>query len=189
MRCALFFLSVLAFSSQCIANVTITTSSLPNGTVGTAYLATIAAANGCRPYTWTITGALPAGITSSPASNTLTLSGTPTTAASYPFTVQVKGCHGHTSTASYTVVIQSAPVHIVDLSWNASTSSEIAGYNVYRGPDGVNWRLINNVGLVPSTVYTDSTVANGSTYFYAVTAVNISNEESAKSTPLEVAIP
>jgi hypothetical protein len=191
MRLALFFISLLALSPQCIADVTITTPSLPNGTVGAAYSATIAAAGGCSPYTWTIIGTLPAGITSSTASDptSTTLNGTPTTAGAYSFTAQVKGCGGHISSASYTVVIQPAPVPTVDLSWNASTSPEIAGYNVYRGPDGVKWRMINDRGLIASTLYTDSTVKNGATYFYAVAAVNTSREESAKSTPVEVVIP
>ena len=56
----------------------ITTSSLPAGTVGTAYSATLAGSGGITPYTWTISaGTLPAGLSLSTAG---VLSGTPTAA-------------------------------------------------------------------------------------------------------------
>jgi hypothetical protein len=64
----------------------ITTASLPNGTVGTSYSATVAVTGGTPPYSWSITtGALPPGLTL--GSSTGTVSGTPTTAGAYTFTV------------------------------------------------------------------------------------------------------
>ena len=189
MKWFVFFLSVFS-SFQCLANVSITTTTLPNGTVGTSYTATIAANNGCTPYRWTLTGNLPAGIQygAQNAGRSLILSGTPTTASTYKFTATVTGCQGHQSQVSYTVVIQPVPFHLVDVSWIASNSQNIAGYNVYRGADGVNWQRINS-GLIASTLYDDSTASNGSAYYYATTAVNISGIESAKSTALRVIIP
>jgi len=190
MKWFVLFLSLFA-SFQSFANVSITTKTLPNGTVGTSYTATINANNGCTPYRWSITGTLPAGVQSVAQGKelSLTLSGTPTTAGTYKFSATVTGCGGHQSLISYTVVIQPVAVHVVNLSWNASTSPNLAGYNMYRAPDGVNWQRINSGGLIASTLYSDSTAANGSTYYYAATAVNISGEESAKSTPIQVTIP
>lgn len=191
MKYLVLFLSLLV-SLPSFANVTITTKTLPNGTVGNAYAATINATGGCTPYRWTITGTLPAGVQFAVQSTglALTFSGTPITAGTYTFGAAVTGCGGwHPSRVSYTVVIQPIPVHVVDLSWNASTSQNIAGYNVYRGPDGVNWQKMNSGGLVASTLYSDSSASNGSTYYYAATAVNISGEESAKSAPIEVVVP
>jgi hypothetical protein len=68
---------------------TITTAStLPNGTEGSAYNQALAATGGTGAYTWSITGGtLPEGITLS--SSTGALSGTPTDAGEYSFTVQV----------------------------------------------------------------------------------------------------
>ncbi len=44
--------------------LTITTQSLPNGTVGTSYSTTLAASGGTTPYSWSISGgALPSGLT------------------------------------------------------------------------------------------------------------------------------
>ena len=169
----------------------ITTTSLPNGTVGTAYSAIVKASGGCTPYQWTIeSGALPAGVTAKASSTatSLNLTGTPTTAATYSFTVKVTRCHGGTSQMAYKVVIQASANHVVDLSWNASTSSNVTGYNLYRSPDGTTWNKIN-ASLIASTLYADSTVANGSTYYYAVTAVDIYGHESNKTIPVKVAIP
>jgi large repetitive protein len=178
-------------SSYMRANISITTTTVPNGTVNTAYSAAIATSGGCAPATWTISsGTLPPGVTIK-ASNkpiSLSLTGTPTSAATYSFTLKVKGCGGGTATKSYTVVIQAAANHVVDLNWQASTSQGIAGYNVYRSPDGATWKKLN-VSLAASTVYTDSTVSNGSIYYYAVTARDINGNESSKGASVKVAIP
>ena len=78
--------------------------------------------------------------------------------------------------------------YVVDLNWNSSTSNGVAGYNVYRSPDGNNWSKIN-VSLVGSTIYDDSTVVNGDTYYYAVTAVDLEGDESSKSTIAKASVP
>ena len=88
----------------------------------------------------------------------------------------------------YALTIQPTPNHVVNLNWQASTSQNIAGYNVYRSPDGATWKKIN-VSLAASTLYSDSTVSNGSTYYYAVTAQDINGHESSKCASVEVAVP
>jgi hypothetical protein len=183
--------SLVACSTLSASAVQITTSTLPNGTVGTAYSAAVAAVQGATPYTWSVTGSLPPGVgfTVASSTKTLSLSGTPATAGSYTFVVQVMGYYKAISKVSYTVTIQPEANHVVDLNWNASTSNDIAGYNMYRGPDGVNWQKINSGGLIASTLYSDSTVANGTTYYYAATAVDLSGVESAKSAAVEVTVP
>ena len=109
----LLSLLLVVLASRCGANVAITTTSLPNGTVNTAYSAVISASRGCTPYKWAIaSGALPAGVTSNVSSTTtsLTLAGSPTTAATYSFAVKVTGCGGHISQVSYKVIIQDTVV-------------------------------------------------------------------------------
>jgi len=79
--------------------------------------------------------------------------------------------------------------HTVDLSWNARTSNNVIGYNVYRGTtSGGPYTKINST-LDPNTAYTDSSVANGITYYYVSTAVNSSNEESGYSNEAQATIP
>jgi hypothetical protein len=76
-----------------------------------------------------------------------------------------------------------APVHSVNLSWSASTSSNVSGYNIYRAAYVSacgSFSKINSL-LKTGTLYTDSAVVDGAVYCYATTAVNTSNEESAYS--------
>lgn len=76
------------------------------------------------------------------------------------------------------------PTHTVSLSWNASSSSNISGYNIYRAvysTSSCGSFAKVNATLNTGTLYTDSGVTDGSSYCYATTAVNTSNEESGYS--------
>lgn len=77
-----------------------------------------------------------------------------------------------------------APTHTVNLSWNASSSSNVSGYNIYRAVYATSscgsFAKINST-LNTGTLYTDSAVTDGTSYCYATTAVNTSNEESGYS--------
>ena len=73
--------------------------------------------------------------------------------------------------------------HRVQLSWDASTSPYVSGYNIYRAQYTTScgaFARINST-LMLDTAYTDSSVANGSSYCYATTAVNTDNAESGFS--------
>jgi Abnormal spindle-like microcephaly-assoc'd, ASPM-SPD-2-Hydin len=76
-----------------------------------------------------------------------------------------------------------APTHSVNLSWNASSSPSISGYNVYRAIYASSCGSFSkiNSALNTSTLYTDSAVTDGTSYCYATTAVNTSSEESGYS--------
>jgi hypothetical protein len=185
------YVSEVSYELTISTVVGITTTTLPNGVVDTSYSGVIGASGGCTPYTWAVvSGKLPGGVTATPSSTTtsLTFSGTPTAAGTSSFEISVTGCGGRVSEASYSVTIQGTSTNVVDLNWNASSSKEIAGYNVYRGPNGSLWTKIN-AALVASTLYDDSTVATGNTYYYAVTAVDIQGVESSKTAAVKVAIP
>lgn len=80
------------------------------------------------------------------------------------------------------------PQHSVALNWSASTSSNISGYNVYRGtiPGGPYAEITS---AVSGTMDTDSTVQGGQTYYYVVTAVDSSGAESAYSNQVIATIP
>lgn len=192
MKSWLLSLLLVLLVSRCVASsVAITTPRLPNGTVETTYSEFIQAKGGCTPYKWEIaSGRLPAGVTAkvSSATTALHLAGKPTRAATYSFVVKATGCGGLVSKKSYKVVIQATAEHVVDLHWKASTSSDIAGYNVYRGPNGKIWTRIN-ASLIGSTLYSDSTVANDTAYYYATTAVNLEGRESRKTAAVKAVIP
>ena len=68
--------------------LSVTTSSLTEGVVGTAYSATLAATGGTTPYTWSVsTGALPGGLSLSASTGAIT--GTPSAAGTFTFTAKV----------------------------------------------------------------------------------------------------
>jgi Abnormal spindle-like microcephaly-assoc'd, ASPM-SPD-2-Hydin len=86
----------------------ITTASLPNGTSEHFYSQTIQASGGGAPFTWTVSsGTLPHNLTlSSSATNAVTISGTPDTAAQgVAFTINVTDSANQSAAQAYTVSI------------------------------------------------------------------------------------
>ncbi len=102
------------------AALSITTSSLPDGTVSQAYSKQLAASGGTQPYTWMVTG-LPAGLT---ASSGGLVSGTPTTAGSYNVSVTVTDANMLTDTAPLTLSIKAGPPQISTTSLPNGTVGE-----------------------------------------------------------------
>ncbi|HUG44738.1 MAG TPA: ice-binding family protein, partial [Acidobacteriota bacterium] len=83
--------------------ITLSPSTLPNGSVGTAYSETIAASGGTAPHTFSIiSGSLPPGLALSSGG---VISGTPTTAGSFTFTVRATDSDGCFGSQIYTIVI------------------------------------------------------------------------------------
>jgi len=79
--------------------------------------------------------------------------------------------------------------HKVQLSWKASTSKHLAGYNVYRGTrSGGPYKKING-SLDLSTHYTDLHVVAGCKYYYVARAVNLKGRESKYSKQVDATIP
>jgi hypothetical protein len=147
------------------ANVTVTGASSNNSvfSVGGLSLPVTIAAGQSVPFTITFSPQ-----TVGAASGTLTV----TSNAQPP-----------TTTETLTGTGTAAPSHTVNLSWNASTSPNISGYNVYRAVYSSScgsFSKINSV-LNTTTLYADSSVVDGTSYCYATTAVNSSNEESGYS--------
>src|SRR6266511_1603680 len=70
----------------------------------------------------------------------------------------------------------------VALSWSAPTSnggSALTGYRLYRSTSSGTETLLTTLGLAPA--YTDTTVSNGTTYYYKLTALNNLGESPTSS--------
>jgi hypothetical protein len=94
------------------SSIVIITTSLATSTVGVAYSENITARGGTDAgYTWTVvSGTLPTGLTlASPNTPTTTLSGVPTTAGVYTFTVRVTDSGGSTDDQEFLISIAAAP--------------------------------------------------------------------------------
>ena len=92
--------------------VTVNPATLANGTVAAAYSQTVTASGGTGPYTFALTaGALPAGVTLSPAG---VLSGTPTAGGTFNFTITATDNSPFpgpfTGSRAYTVTIASPTI-------------------------------------------------------------------------------
>jgi len=73
----------------------------------------------------------------------------------------------------------------VELVWDVNAEKDLAGYYVYRHEDGEQPRRLSKAPL-PTPILRDASVQPGHTYFYQVTAVDLSNNESRPCPEVEV---
>ena len=109
-----------AYERPGATSVLITTSGLPGGTVNASYSATLTASGGVTPYTWSVvSGSLPTGL----SLNSMTggINGTPTTAGSSAFTVQVSDSQNPSGTDTKQLSITINPAQVAPL--NITTTS------------------------------------------------------------------
>lgn len=105
----------------------ITTTTLPQGRVGVAYSQSLEVADGTAPFTFSVvSGSLPPGVTL-----TSVLSGNPTTAGTYNFTVRVTDANSLTDDQALTIVVQPALVALTVTT--ESLSSAVIGVSYTDG--------------------------------------------------------
>ena len=97
----------------------------------------------------------------------------------------------NSSGSPQTVSLSGAGTHDVILSWTASTTPGVVGYDVYRGTtSGGPYPTELNSTPVNGTTYTDATVQAGQTYYYVVTAVASDDvTQSADSNQVSATVP
>lgn len=90
--------------------VTVTPTALPLATAGVAYSATLTAAGGVGPYRFALnSSALPAGLALSPGG---IVSGTPTAAGAFAFTVNVTDANGQAGIANLTLTVGNSAITV-----------------------------------------------------------------------------
>jgi hypothetical protein len=95
------------FTISVAGTLSITTTTLPGGTVAAAYSKPVVTAGGSAPLVWSVSaGSLPAGLNLNTATGLI--SGTPTTAGTVNFTIQVVDAAQATVPQSFTVTIAEA---------------------------------------------------------------------------------
>ncbi|GAB2477615.1 hypothetical protein GCM10027082_30980 [Comamonas humi] len=92
---------------------------LPAGTRGTSYEQTLAVIGGLPPYSFSVTGSLPDGLSLDATTGKIT--GTPTTPGSYSFTVTVSD-----RTTQSTQQAKAMPIHVAQQDFTLQISSEVA---------------------------------------------------------------
>ncbi len=159
---------------------------------------TITPTTGGSAATVTLSGAAPATAITDGAGNYMftglgngTYTVTPTNAgfAFAPATQSVTVSSANVSGVNFTASAQ--VTHSVALTWIASSTPTVTGYNVYRSTvSGTAYAKINSsLVLAPLISYTDATVLNSTTYYYVTTSVDASGVESAFSNEASAAIP
>ncbi len=114
------------FTLKYVDHLFITTLSLPNGQIGIPYNQLLSAVRGLAPYTWTVvSGSLPGGLALNGTSGEI--SGTPTSAGGYAFTVQVEDANGLTAEQPLTITIQEPKTLSVLLNGSGTVTSSPAG--------------------------------------------------------------
>ncbi len=77
---------------------------------------------------------------------------------------------------------------VVDLSWSINVEADLAGYRVYRSDkEGERGKLLTPE-LLLTPAYRDNSVATGQQYWYSVTAVDRSGNESSASEQMAVSV-
>lgn len=91
------------------SGLSIDSSSLPDGTVGSQYVGFIPTAGGSAPYTYSVqSGALPPGLNLDSSQGVI--SGSPTSVGTFNFTVEVDDSAASTATADFSITIDPVPV-------------------------------------------------------------------------------
>lgn len=89
--------------------ITVNPATLPPGVIGTPYSQTVSATGGTAPFTFAVSsGALPNGLTLN--ATTGIISGTPTTAGQFSFTISATDANGCPGSRPYSIVIPVVPI-------------------------------------------------------------------------------
>ncbi len=95
-----------------------------------------------------------------------------------------------TASASLSGTGTQASSHTVSLSWDASSTPSVVGYNVYRGTvSGGPYSTKLTSTPQADASFVDSTVKSSSTYYYVATAVDAEAGESTYSNQAKAVIP
>lgn len=139
------------------APLVITTQSVTPGAVGSFYSAFAGASGGIAPYNWSLSsGQLPNGLTLN--TSTGSISGTPTIAGSYSFTLRTTDAQG-TSTAG-SLVMQIANKAITDARTGYAYYYKL---NASGGTAPYSWAITGGA-LPPGLSFTSSGVISGTPY-------------------------
>jgi hypothetical protein len=71
----------------------------------------------------------------------------------------------------------------IELAWTRNTETDFRGYNIYRSVDNGPFQKI--ASLIEAPTFSDSMIEPGKRYRYTVSAVDLNNNESAQTAPVE----
>jgi hypothetical protein len=142
-------------------------STLPPAMVGGAYPFGFFLSGGAAPYTWSVaSGSLPPGLAlTSPyaasGDNNSQLSGTPTTAGTYTFTMKVSDYDGQQATQQFTLTV-APPLQISTTPLPAGTVGVPYSRDLpaQGGTPPYTWSVVTNIDELPPGLTLDTTAPN-----------------------------
>lgn len=168
----------------------VNTTALPDGTVGISYSQTITATGGTAPLTWSIIGGLPDGLTLN--SSTGVISGTPATAGTFNFTVQVMDSMGATASNALSITVNSTISITTALLSNGTVG--IAYSQILTASGGtapLTWGIIS--GSLPAGLFLNSgtgeiygTPTAAGTFNFTVGATDANSATASKALSITV---
>ena len=176
----------------------ITAGTLPSGTTGVAYAGYTftVASGGAAPFTWSETGALPPGLS---LSVTGELTGTPTIAATYDFTVVVTDSSNPALTAThpFSIKIDDSMIVVSPISTipGGVTSYQYTGFQFSVASGGsppFTWSVTSSAPPPGLTLASDGSLSGTPTsagaYTFTVTATDSASPAGTGSIPVTVKV-
>jgi Putative Ig domain len=156
--------------------LTINSSLLPSGTIGSGYSTSLQASGGSAPYAWSIlSGNLPAGLSLN--TSTGLISGTPTASGTATFTAAVADAGTPAQTKSVTLSLVVAPLSLAITSSSLSSGTQSVSYSralqAIGGTSPYTWSISSGalpagLSLAPSTGVVSGTPTTSGNFSFGV---------------------
>jgi large repetitive protein len=166
---------------------TITTTTLATAPLNAAYSATVTATGGLLPLSWSISaGALPTGLSLAPSTtDTVQLTGKPTVAGTYTFTITVTDAAGFSSSEQFTLAVSSLSITTTSPlpPGTVGTVYDSPGlqFSATGGNPPYTWSVASGSSLPagltldPTTGLLSGTPTAAGTYNFGITATDMSS--------------
>jgi Putative Ig domain len=167
--------------------LSVDTTSLSDGTVGTAYNQTVQAAGGTAPYSWSVSvGSLPAGLNLG-GGNTLsvTISGTPNAAQNAAsFTIRVTDSANHAATQAFSMNIKNPPGPVISILPAPPSATQTVPYAfTFNATGGLAPLIWSETGDLPAGLgFTNGGILSGKPTASGSFAISITVTDNVQQT-------
>jgi large repetitive protein len=174
--------------------VAVSPATLAAATAETAYSQTLIASGGTAPYTYAVSaGALPAGMSLNPATGVL--SGTPTAAGSFSFTITATDVDNFTGSKTYSLMVTAPTITVLPATLTAATFGSAYNQTLTTGGGTGSYTYSVTAGALPagltlsSTGVISGTPTTSGSFSFTVTAKDGDGFTGSKAYSLTVSAP